>query len=639
MCGIAGIVDFKKNTTLDANLAQKIVKTLKHRGPDDDDYWFDETALFIHTRLSIIDLSESGRQPMLNADQNVVCTFNGEIYNFQILKDELIKRGHTFKGTSDAEILPYMYQEYGTGMLDLLEGMFAFAIYDMVNQKIFVARDRLGIKPFYYHHNPEKGLFYFGSELKAILVHEEVEKKVDHQAIYDYLGFNVVPEPATGFDGIYALEVAHCMEIDASGITTRKYWDVDAIEPIDNDFTQAKAELKGHVKYAVESQLMSDAPIGSFLSGGIDSSMVVANASRVVENFPTFTVKFPDAKFDESINAREVADYCKTDHHELVLEESSGDPRLIQELIDHFDQPYADTSSIPTYLITKRMRESIKVALSGDGGDEILAGYHTFWFYRNIKSVSKVPNFLLKIFSVLTKPLGMVKPDLARKLNKVFTLAQMSNARILEGLMCYCWDEEKDAFINSEGFKNMKPTSRIFGNLNKLPSSAKWDDYLLALSKTLLRVTLPSDMLKKVDMMSMKAGIEVRVPLLDEKVVEYSLGIKPEHKISKSRGKLALREVLKEFIPERMVERPKQGFGIPLDKFASPELVQYLKDMLLKPDSRTQKLIKPAVMTEWISGFEGKSNIKNKVSRINLYHRIYAILSVEIWLRKFNLSL
>ena len=639
MCGIAGLVDFSKQTKLDDKLAQKVVQTLKHRGPDDDGTWMDDTALFAHTRLSIIDLSESGRQPMTNANQTIVCTFNGEIYNFQSLKDKLVKMGHEFKGTSDAEILPYMYHEYGKAMLDQLEGMFAFAIYDKVNQKVFAARDRLGIKPFYYHFNPEDQRFYFGSELKAILVHNEVKKKVDHQAIYDFLGFNVVPEPATGFSGIYALEVAHSMEVTGKGVSIDKYWDLDKIKDVETDFENAKATLKGLVKYAVQSQLISDAPIGSFLSGGIDSSMVVANASKMVEDFPTFTVKFPDAKFDESINAREVADYCKTNHHELVLEESSGDPKLIHELIDHFDQPYADTSSIPTYLITKRMRESIKVALSGDGGDEILAGYHTFWFFRNIKKLSRLPNPLLKLAVALSMPIGWIKPDLARQLKKAATLAQMSNARVLEGLMCYCWDEEKDQFVNSNGFKNMKPTSRHFEPLNKIPKNASWKDYLFGLSKMMLRITLPSDMLKKVDMMSMKAGIEVRVPLLNENLVEYSLGLHPDHKITQSRSKLVLREALKDFIPERMVERPKQGFGIPLDKFASPELVQYLKDMLLSAESRTQKLIKPEVMKQWINGFEGTSNIKNKVSRINLYHRIYAILSVEIWLRKYNMSL
>lgn len=430
MCGIAGIFDLKGKRNIDKKLAEDLIGVLKHRGPDDDGYWNDSYAILVHTRLSIIDLSESGRQPMFNENESIVSTFNGEIYNFISLREDLIKKGYHFKGTSDSEILPFMYQEYGERMVDYLEGMFAFAIYDKVRKKLFVARDRLGIKPLYYHFNKESQNFYFGSEIKAIVVNKEVEKKVDYQAIYDYLGLNVIPEPATGFESIFALEAAHCLEVSEQGLEIWKYWDIDNISQINDSFKNAKEKLKCLINNSIKGQLIADARLGAFLSGGIDSSMVVANASRMVQNFPTFTVKFPDDKFDESSNAREVANHCQTDHHELVLKELSGDPRFINELIHHFDQPFADTSYIPTFLISKMMRENIKVALSGDGGDEILAGYHTFWFYKRIKMLSKIPHFFLRLLYWASGVLAFWKPDLVRQTRKTLGLAQKKNSEV-----------------------------------------------------------------------------------------------------------------------------------------------------------------------------------------------------------------
>jgi len=630
MCGICGIYDRSSSAENTIAAGRKALQTLHHRGPDDEGEYSDDRIFLGHKRLSIIDVSFNGHQPVWSNNKRYVCIFNGEIYNYQEHRESLINKGYTFKGHSDSEILPNMYQEFGLKLLDMIKGIFAIALYDTHTNQLFLMRDRLGVKPLYYHIN--NGYLSFGSELKSILADERVKRKVDYQAIYDFLSLIYIPEPATGFEGIYSLLPGHYLVFDGIESKTIQYDFPEKLTPY-ADSGEAEREVEKILKRAVNLQLVSDVPIGTFLSGGIDSSIVTAfSVAESKEKVNSFTVKFPDQDFDESYYAMQMSKYAGTVYNELHIEQKAVDANLLKEVLEHFDQPFADSSSIPTLLISKMIHNKITVALSGDGGDEFFAGYEVSWRFPFALRLKKIPVVLRKMAIAMLLPLKYISTVRFRQYKKLLEITFNDEHVILQNFFSYLKEDEKeglfeDAFLVNN---NVQPTTRIFKKLwDENPSEQALEDY----SK---RYSLPGDMLKKVDMMSMKASIEVRVPLLYEDVITASRKIPRQWKYKFGKGKLILRNILKKYAPEEVVNKKKWGFGIPLDKSLTPDALEFIKDTLHTDKALIYGFIKKDKAYQWLDLFFSNANDQLTISRIGLYHRVYMLLSIELWLQKYK---
>lgn len=627
MCGIGGIVSFGSRgvSTEDIDL---IKDQLKHRGPDGDGHFMDSKAALVHTRLSIIDLSEKGAQPFYK-DSRYPSIINGELYNYRLIRERLLKNGANFKGESDAEIVPHLFAQNGKSFIKEVEGMFAIATWDEEAEKLYLYRDRFGIKPLYYTW--QNDTFYFGSELKAILCHDEVKKELDTQAIHDYLSLCYVPEPATGFKGIQMLLPGHVLEVSREGVEVAPYWEFGQTQSSEDSENEVLDKLQNELDGAVMAQTVSDAPLGAFLSGGIDSSTVVNSLSKGLEEgeLKTFTVKFPDKDFDESSYAKRISEILKTNHHEFEIKQGEGDPELVKRLVEHFDQPFADSSCIPTFLISQQIREKVKVALSGDGGDEVMAGYHQFWYFDYIQRLAKFPKPLIKLGRSLISvfPLGV---DRKRQYQKVMDLALLNEAELLCSLGSYLDENQKDRLYILK--PKSKPTSRLF-HMDDFADETNYQK----ITKVLFKTSLTGDMLKKVDMMSMLAKIEVRVPLLHEHYVNYAITVPSSFKMKDRKGKWALRQLLKRALPEDIVEKKKSGFAIPLDKLVNPKMEEFIRTTLLSEDAAISQFLNQKEIEKWVNGFISGKADRSSYSREGLYQRIFMMLSLELWMKKYSL--
>jgi asparagine synthase (glutamine-hydrolysing) len=635
MCGIAGILNFTPIPFRNKD-SVNISAELIHRGPDGHNEYHDEQVVLCHRRLSIIDLSSNGSQPFYNAEGNIITITNGEIYNFQSIRDRLENNGVNFKSTSDCEILPFLYEEKGIEFVKEIEGMFAIAIWDREKEKLFLARDRFGVKPLYYHINKER--FYFGSELKAILVNNEVDRNIDWQAIHNFFSLCYIPEPLTGFKEIYALEPGHYLEISKGNLKKVCYWNVDDIQNSILTYKDAKEKVNHFLTESIRKQLIADAPLGAFLSGGIDSSTIVQKMRQILgeNDFDTFTVKFPDVDFDESAYAERISKIFNTTQHTFEIGAGKGDPLLIIKLLNHFDQPFGDSSAIPTFLISEKIKSNIKVALSGDGGDEIFAGYLLFNYYKFIKKLSHIPN---SVKTILCKLLGRGKsifPHKIRQLRKLLRLSSMEDHELICALLSYLSEENKHSLYSTQmeallAANNVSSTSELF----KSVWPDKGDD-ALKISKVLFKTSLPSDMFKKVDMMSMLAGIEVRVPFLDESLVKFALSLPEEFKMKNRKSKFILRDLLSSSLPDDIINKKKTGFAIPLDSLVNPEFTEMINDYLVDKSEFISKICNPVITKDWLDAFLGYKDLKNEISREGLYQRIFMLLSLEIWYRKYK---
>jgi asparagine synthase (glutamine-hydrolysing) len=632
MCGIAGIFKTNGQAVQETELAN-MQHALRHRGPDGKGSFHADAFGMIHTRLSIIDLSEKGDQPFFSPDKNVTVIVNGEIYNFQKIREELIAEGVVFHSESDCEIIPHLYLKHGKNFVEKIEGMFAIALWDEAKKTLLLYRDRFGIKPVYYSKQPN--CFYFGSEIKSILCHQHFPLTVDVQAIHDFLSLAYVPEPATGFNEVSVLLPGHFIEISPNHFGITRYWQLQNKPTAYANDEAALNALENEIASAVKFQKIADAPLGAFLSGGIDSSTVVCHLAKAngKEPIKTFTVKFPDVDFDESSYAQRISDILKTNHYQFELKEGEGDPLLIEKLLTHFDQPFADSSCIPTYLISKEIQSRVKVALSGDGGDEVMAGYPNFWYFERIKKLRRIPKFARSIAKGIIglAPIGV---DKKRQFSKVLELASLNDEELLFRLCAYQSEEQKkDFYTDAHAFKNCASASRLF----KWDAGFETEDVYQQITRVMLRTSLTGDMLKKVDMMSMLSAIEVRVPLLHESYVERAFALPPSMKMEKQKGKLALRTLLKRHLPEDIVEKRKTGFAIPLDKMVNKEMIAFIEEKLLSANTRITRFIKKEVIQQWVTSFVGTSQIRSDISREGLYQRIFMLLSLEIWMRKNDL--
>ena len=638
MCGIVGYYSNRDTISFKDSLSHAI-NALTHRGPDDVGLFFDnEHGVGLgHRRLSIIDLSTTGHQPMESDDGTSVIVFNGEVYNFSDIKKELSGFGHQFKGASDTEVVLKAYIHWGVGCLEKFIGMFAFAIWDKTIQTLFIARDRLGIKPLYYFFDGHTLLF--GSELKALMAFSRFPRDVDPDAFQLYLHYQYVPAPRTIFKNTFKLEPGHFLIFDGKDLTQKKWWTLpgsDMETSASNQLTEDKAlsQLDDLLTQAVSDRLISDVPLGALLSGGIDSSIVVALMQKVNRSpVRTFSIGFEEKGFNEAPWARKIATHLGTDHTELYV--SSQDAlQVIPQLPEIYDEPFADSSAIPTFLVSKLTRDQVTVALSGDGGDEQFAGYVRYWMTETMalwmkwlpagfryllkQSLGKIPvSNLSQLYSTIRDylPQRLQVENFSDKWQKLISqMSQMELAEIYRTTICI-WPEDDIRRLTGHGVP-CSTYENVFnetGHVNAIRRAMLVDQHTY----------LPDAMLTKVDRASMAASLEVRVPLLDHRVVAFTARL-PEHfKYRNGKGKYLLAELLCNYVPRELVERPKMGFGVPIAQWFRKELKELINDYLSPSHLQREGRLDPSFVSQVIK--------EHMCGKNNHPHRLWSLLMWEMW--------
>jgi asparagine synthase (glutamine-hydrolysing) len=593
MCGIAGIVYADPMRPADNTVLKAMGDAIAHRGPDAEGFWTEPGVALVHRRLSIIDLA-GGDQPIGNEDGSVQVVFNGEIYNFQELRAGLEARGHRFRSRSDTEVLVHLYEEEGEQLVERLRGMFTFALWDRVRRRLMLGRDRLGIKPLYVYRDSEKLLF--ASEPKALLVYPGLHRDIDPAALEDYLAFGVVLGSRSIFGGIEKLPPAHTLVIDSGRFDSspRRYWQL-RIEPDERPSIEEWQEaLRAKLDETVRRHLIADVPVGAFLSGGIDSSAVVAAASASGTDLQTFAIGFHEETFSELPHARRIAERFGTHHVEEIV--TSNAVTLLDELTHYYDEPFADASAVPTFLVSRLASRSVKVVLSGDGGDEAFGGYARYAHDLKEGSLRQwLPGWLRR---------GMLGPA-GRMWPKADWLPRPLRAKTLLTNLALAPDA---AYANTlaqcrpplrRGLLAAALTARLNGHS---PEQIVRDAYAVAPSGDLLAgmltadvgTVLPDDFLVKVDRASMANGLEVRPPLLDHELLELAARIPSRLKVRHGETKWIFKQTLRSWLPTEILTRPKQGFEMPVDAWLRGPLRPIFEDSVLNPRAQVAELIDQA---------------------------------------------
>jgi asparagine synthase (glutamine-hydrolysing) len=624
MCGICGIVDFEAAEADFVARLGPMVQSLHHRGPDQSGTWTGPSTGLGHARLSIIDLSE-GRQPLSNEDGTVWITYNGEVYNFRELREELIAKGHRFRTRTDTEVIVHLFEEEGIACVERLRGMFAFGIWDARRRRMYLVRDRLGIKPLYY--TVQDGRLIFGSEIKAILAHGGVPRAVREDALSDYLTFLYVPAPKTMFRDIFKLSPGHWLQFGDDGIRIQQYWDVPLAEPLAAPRLAIEQELVERLGESVRMRLVSDVPLGAFLSGGVDSSAVVAMMSRAGQDpLITTSIGFDDRRYDELPFAQRVAQRYATLHHEHVVRADAVG--IVEKLAWHFDEPFADYSSIPTFCVSQVARQHVTVVLSGDGGDENFAGYRRYrldLFERWLRRC--LPAFVRR---GLIRPLAAAYPKadwLPRPLRAKVTLRNVADDPA--GAYCrsvgFLSDEQKGTFYTddlADVLGDYHSAEVIREHMNRATGNG-----LAQLLYTDFKTYLVDDILTKVDRASMAVSLEVRVPLLDHVFVEFAQRVPAAMKIERGSGKSIFKSAMRPYLDEETLYRRKQGFTPPVVQWLRGELREMAQDMLFcGTPAYADYVNRDAFQNAWRAHQSGLRNYAPF---------IWAVLMFELWAKKF----
>jgi asparagine synthase (glutamine-hydrolysing) len=581
MCGLVGIFDPTGQKKIDAELLAKMNNSQRHRGPDDFGTYIEKGIGLGHRRLSIIDLA-GGHQPMYSQDKGIIIVYNGEIYNFQLLRKKLIDAGYHFRTQSDTEVIIHGWREWGKSCVEKFRGMFAFAIWDRVSQTLFLARDRLGIKPLYYSQLPD-GQIIFGSELKSIIVHPHFPREIEPCAVEDYFTFGYIPDPKTIFKHANKLSPATMLTIHrgAKDYKLENYWDVSFKEAMIRNETELKEELIFRLQEAVRMRLISDVSLGAFLSGGVDSSAVVAlMAGLSNEPVNTCSISFGDVRYNESAYANHVAKQYRTNHKTERVDENDFD--LIDTLIGIYDEPYADSSAMPTYRVCQLARKYVTVALSGDGGDESFAGYRRYRWHSYEEQVrSLLPrSFRVPIFNLLgrTYPKLDWAPKILRAKSTFQALGRDSLVGYLNSVSIISSDVRVGLFRPS--FERELQGYRAIDVLKNHADRASTDHPLSLVQYLDYKTYLPGDILTKVDRASMSHGLEVRVPILDHEFVDWVSSLSPDLKLKGRTGKYIFKQALEAILPQEILYRQKMGFAIPLSSWIRGPLKQRVKNMI-----------------------------------------------------------
>ncbi|NNE34168.1 MAG: asparagine synthase (glutamine-hydrolyzing) [Rhodothermales bacterium] len=629
MCGITGFVNFDGHPRDEAEpRIKRMNDTLLHRGPDADGVFVDEHAALGHRRLSIIDL-KTGQQPMAALNGQVQIVFNGEIYNFEAVRQELEGLGHTFLTRSDTEVILAAYVEWGRDCLPRLNGMFAFAIWDRRHRTLFLARDRVGKKPLYY---VRKGsLFAFASEIKALRAYGDLcRHQVDGESLDCYLSFGYVPAPRTIYKDVYKLEAGHSLTITESGNSDDQYWKLQFSGQTERSMPDAVDEFTELLDDAVRCRLMSEVPLGAFLSGGIDSSLVVSSMSRMT-NTPviTHTIGLSDRDFDETVVARKTAEFLGTDHHEYIVEPDANE--VIDRIAWHFDEPFADSSALPTWYVCEMTRQSVTVALSGDGGDEGFGGY-TFRYLPHLMESRIRKAIPASLRSLMFGPLGALWPGSAKlprplRLKTILNNLCVSDATAFYRDLIWLNEETRSSVYNPEFLKSLKGFTpfevvepRYHGNDAKDPlGRSQFAD---------VNVYMTDDVLVKVDRMSMAHSLEVRAPLLDYRILEFGANLPTKLKVSSRQGKLVLRELAARRLPSEIRKLPKQGFSVPIARWIRQDLKEFAHDILFSDSDLIQNSLDSQALKQIWSEHQSGSRDHNVF--------LWGVIMLGLWDRNYG---
>ncbi len=615
MCGICGKIHFDLNKPVLQNEIHKMTELIHHRGPDDSGYYINKNAGLGFRRLSIIDL-DTGHQPLTNEDGTLWIVFNGEIYNHLSLRKMLIGKGHQFKTKSDTEIIIHLFEEYGNECVNHLRGMFAFAIWNERNKKLFCGRDRFGIKPFFYFQ--DKDSFIFGSEIKSILSAVNSSSSISIPQLDQYLAFGYSSEEGTIYQDIKKLKPAHTLEIESGGRTKiTRYWDIH-YQP---DYSKTEEEwcslVEDKLSEAVKSRLMSDVPLGAFLSGGVDSSAVVALMAKH-SNSPvkTFSIGFKEAEFNELKYAREVARKYNTEHHEQIVEpESVG---LLPKLVDTYDEPFADSSAIPTYFVSKFAREFVTVVLSGDGGDELFGGYNKYQKMNNIRNFNRLPHSMGKH---LWGGLHKMIPNSVQGKGATYYLSKPRNS--VPAFQCIWQEDERKKLFRRELWETVKEAPAELGRVAYFTNTES-SDFLFNMQKMDMQKYMVDDILTKVDRASMQNSLEVRVPILDHEFAELTATIPSDLKLNGNSKKYIFKKAMKDYLPESIISHKKQGFGVPLKTWFKEDLKEYVNDRLINTKGPLYDYLNPEYVSKIVNEHQhGMRDFNNK---------IWSLLFLDQWL-------
>jgi asparagine synthase (glutamine-hydrolysing) len=623
MCGIAGIYNFDSFKSVHESLLKRMTDSLVHRGPDDEGFYCSGPIGLGHRRLSIIDLA-GGHQPLANEDETIWIAFNGEIYNFGELHDELIKKGHVFKTRSDTEVIVHLYEEVGEKCFEKLRGMFAIAIWDARNRKLLLARDRVGKKPLFYFFDGCR--IVFASEMKAILEIPGVPREIDPEAVSDYFSFLYIPAPKSIFKNIRKVLPGHYLVVSKDGIRETEYWDLRFNHSLQLSEQEWCERLLETYREAVRIRLMSEVPLGAFLSGGVDSSSVVAMMSGLV-NTPvtTCSIGFEEEDFNELEYAREIAAQFKTNHHEHVVRPDAVG--IVEKLAWHYDEPFADASAVPTYYVSKAAREHVTVAISGDGGDENFAGYRRYFFDKRENSIrSLLPTALRQpIFGALASlyPKADWAPRIFRGKATFQNLARSPIEAYFRSVSALK-SELKEQILDGD----LRRQLGGYDSLDVLRSyydKADTTDPLSRIQYVDVKTYLADDILVKVDRASMAHSLEVRAPILDHKLMELAATIPSSMKLRGMNGKYIFKKTLNEVLPRSVLNRKKMGFGVPLAQWLRNDLREFARAVIF--DQRQDSFLNDSsvnrIWQEHQRGFRDRST------------ELWSILMFRLWQREF----
>lgn len=624
MCGICGIVNFSEGQP-DESCLKRMNQTLFHRGPDQNNIYVKGPAGLGHTRLSIIDLTETGSQPMQSPDKQVTLVYNGEIYNFSELRHILEKEGVKFIGRSDTEVVLHAYIRWGKEFISRLNGMFAFAIWDEKKQELLIARDRFGIKPLYYTLS-SNGIV-FGSEIKAILAANKTSHNISLPGLHEFFYYGTGLGVNTLFKDIFKLLPGHFLTFNSEGITLRPYWQIENIQASHDTIDDATEKISQHLEQSVKAQLVSDVPVGIFLSGGIDSSCITAFASKHYQGrLQTFSAGFDyERGVNELPKARKLAKHFGTQHHEIYIE-GKNLPDIIEKLILCHDQPFSDAANIPLYLLCEKLAGNPKVILQGDGGDEVFAGYRRYnvlLFHRFWHGIAKAENYLKFLFP---------KNNTYRRIHRF--LAAMGNDDPAIRMALLLTEETPNIppiRILSESWRKTVQKHDPFLQYRQLNKQLEHTDIIQRMLHTDMKIILPDIFLEKVDKSTMAHGIEVRVPMLDNRITDYMLGLPSSYKVRKGQKKWILRRALRGIVPDEILDAPKTGFGVPYSYWLKEPLSDYLKSVLW--DAEIQK-----------KGLFDLTNlnvcIKEHISgRYNNGFLLWKALNLALWCKKYGIQI
>lgn len=620
MCGISGKLYFDRDRAVEPEAIRRMNAALTHRGPDGEDIYVKGPVGLGHRRLAIIDLSEDARQPMANEDGSVMITFNGEIYNFIELRKELEGKGHLFRCRSDTEVIVHLYEEMGPECVTRLRGMFAFAIWDEKSQRLVLARDRAGEKPLYYYLDSDQ--LIFGSEIVALLQDRSIPVRPDPKAVWQYLHLRFIPSPLSGFQGIHKLPAAHYLVVANGKAHIERYWALDYSAKVDPATSEEEmaAMLVAELREAVRMRLISDVPLGAFLSGGIDSSVVVALMAQCVDTpIKTFSISFEDNTYNEAPFARLVAERLGTDHHEYKVTPNAVD--ILPKLIEHYGEPFADAAAIPTYYLSKLAREHVTVALSGDGGDENFAGYH----HHHALQRADLPNLLPS-----TAGRFMKQTALRLRRNPPWSFSARAGRKL-----SILVEERANRYVTSmngigdwiawlctaEYLERVGPDPALLGMaMNRADGLRDPLDEMLRIDTEFV---LPDNMLIKVDIASMANSLEVRAPMVDHHVMQFSAALPTQLKMKGGVGKYILRKAVRGLIPDDVIGRRKHGFDVPKGDWMRGDLKELMYDLLLGRRLRDRGQFNASRVQYLLNEHLNK--------RVDLEGLLWRLLILELW--------